>query len=80
MLRVDPSIRASVPEIFSHVWMRTTSQTYDPHLSTVREKNTMSPLSLIRKLSLNNMSSPPGTESQKTTARSSVKVCESETP
>jgi hypothetical protein len=80
MLRIDPSIRASVPEIFSHVWMRTPSQNYDPHHSTIREKDVMSPLSLIQKLSLS--ASPPaavvptapGTDSQISTPRTSLKV------
>jgi serine/threonine protein kinase len=79
MLRIDPSIRASVPEIFSHVWMRTPSQNYDPHHSSIREKDVMSPLSLIQKLSLS--ASPPaavptapGTDSQISTPRTSLKV------
>lgn len=84
MLRVDPAIRASVPEIFSHVWMRTTAQPYDPYNPTIRERDTMSPLSLIQKLSLNSpppvpLSPPPpiekvGSESQISTPRSSLKV------
>lgn len=77
MLRVDPTIRATVPEIFSHVWMRTISQNYDPHLSAIREREVMSPLSLIQKLSLNNptpTSASPRTDSQFSTPRSSVKV------
>lgn len=49
MLRVDPSVRASVPEIFSHVWMRTSSSSYDPSTSTTRERDLISPLSLLQK-------------------------------
>jgi serine/threonine protein kinase len=85
MLRIDPSIRASVPEIFSHVWMRTISQNYDPHHSGIREKDVMSPLSLIQKLSLSSptpaVPSPgPGTESRISTPRTSLKVTSTPLP
>lgn len=77
MLRIDPSIRASVPEIFSHVWMRAPTQNYDPHHSGIREKDVMSPLSLIQKLSQTPtpaLPSPPGTDSRISTPRTSLKV------
>lgn len=80
MLRVDPTIRATVPEIFSHVWMRAPSQNYDPYLSGLREREVMSPLSLIQKLSVNSNTpaavtpTPRGSDSQISTPRSSIKV------
>lgn len=90
MLRVDPSIRATVPEIFSHVWMRSSSQSYDPYnttTTTIKERELVSPLSLIQKLSLNSpppvpLTPPPaviektnnGTDSRISTPRSSLKV------
>lgn len=89
MLRVDPSIRATVPEIFSHVWMRSSSQAYDPYNPTtsVKDRELMSPLSLIQKLSLNSpppvpLTPPPAviektntaTDSRISTPRSSLKV------
>eukprot|EP00602_Paraphysomonas_sp_CaronLab_P005136 CAMPEP_0185035892 /NCGR_PEP_ID=MMETSP1103-20130426/27996_1 /TAXON_ID=36769 /ORGANISM="Paraphysomonas bandaiensis, Strain Caron Lab Isolate" /LENGTH=784 /DNA_ID=CAMNT_0027573173 /DNA_START=260 /DNA_END=2614 /DNA_ORIENTATION=+ len=57
MMRVDPSIRASVPEIFSHVWMKTTSGApYDPSHSS-SQRDLVSPMTGVQKLS----ASAPGT-------------------
>lgn len=54
MLRVDPPIRASVPEIFSHVWTRTPSSVpYDASTaSTMRDPDyTASPTTVSKTMS-----------------------------
>mmetsp|Transcript_20901 Transcript_20901/g.30092 ORF Transcript_20901/g.30092 Transcript_20901/m.30092 type:complete len:833 (+) Transcript_20901:317-2815(+) len=59
MLRVDPSIRASVPEIFSHVWMKsTTGATYDSSHSS-SHRDLVSPLSVMQKLTVGAPSTLP---------------------
>jgi serine/threonine protein kinase len=55
MLRFDPPIRASVPELFSHVWTRTPSTLpYDANTASTTRDPSPSPVTIAK-----NMSAPP---------------------